>query len=101
MVGGADADLILDDLLVDIKTTKDLSVRRTHLDQLLSYYILHTIGGVNDKPRVRPIKRVGIYFSRHGYMWSVPVDELASRKALADFKKWFVGRYGNGSPLAQ
>lgn len=94
MLGGADADLILDDLLVDIKTTKDLCVRRRFLDQLLCYYTLHTIGGINDKPRVRPIKRVGIYFSRHGYMWSVPLDELASRKALMDFKKWFMGRYG-------
>jgi hypothetical protein len=93
MVGGADADLIMDDLLVDIKTTKDLCVSRRFLDQLLCYYTLHTIGGINDKPRVRPIKRVGIYFSRHGYLWSVPVNELASRKALVDFKKWFVGRY--------
>ena len=94
LVEGADADLIVDDLLLEIKTTKDLGVRREHLDQLLSYYVLHKIGGVNEMPRSRPIKRVGIYFSRHALLWSVPVEELASTRALTGFKRWFEGHYG-------
>ncbi len=95
MVFGADADLIIDDLLLEIKTTKDLCVRREHLDQLLCYYILHKIGGVNDQPRARPIKRIGVYFSRHALLWSIPIKDLAPQRSLSNFKNWFEDRYGN------
>ena len=47
MVGGADADIIIDDTLIDIKVTKHLKLERDYLNQLLGYYTLALIGGIN------------------------------------------------------
>jgi hypothetical protein len=90
MVYGADADLIIDDLLIDLKTTKHLRLEREDLNQLLGYYILSLIGGINDTPRVKPIKRIGIYFARYGVLWSAPVDDFGDSKKFRNFKNWFV-----------
>lgn len=62
IVGGADADLIIGDLLIDVKTTKHLKLDRIYFDQLLCYYILSLIGGVNLESNINPIKNIGVYF---------------------------------------
>ncbi|KKM98827.1 hypothetical protein LCGC14_1153970, partial [marine sediment metagenome] len=38
MVGGADADLVIDGMLIDIKTTKIFQMKREYYDQLIGYY---------------------------------------------------------------
>ena len=43
-IGGADADLILDDLLLDIKVKKDAAIRVEDFHQLVGYYLLYEIG---------------------------------------------------------
>lgn len=90
LVGGADADLILDDLLIDIKATKHLKLDRDYVNQLIGYYVLSLIGGVSTNKRARPIKRVGIYFARHGQLWTVPIKELGDKRKFDDFKDWFI-----------
>lgn len=90
LVGGADADLIIDNTLIDIKVTKELKLERKHLNQVLGYYILSLIGGVNDNPMDRPIENVGIYFARHGELWTVPLIQFGSQQKFQDFKKWFI-----------
>jgi hypothetical protein len=39
LVGGADADLLIDDALIDIKTTKSLKLDRDYFNQIIGYYI--------------------------------------------------------------
>ena len=90
MVGGADADLILDDLLVDIKTTMHLRLERKYFDQLNCYYVLSLIGGINGNPKNKSVKSIGIYFSRHSLMWSASISDLASEEDWKEFKKWFI-----------
>lgn len=90
LVGGADADLILDDMLVDIKTTMHLRLDRSYFDQLLCYYVLSLIGGINGSTKNKSIKKVGIYYSRHGLMWSAAISDLGSDEEWKDFKKWFI-----------
>lgn len=90
LVGGADADLILDDLLIDIKATKHLTLDREYFNQLIGYYVLSLIGGVSTNKQARPIKRVGIYFARHGQLWTIPISELGDKKKFDEFKDWFV-----------
>ena len=46
MVGGADADLILGDTLIDIKTTSSLKFPRSYFLQLIGYYILNDLAGI-------------------------------------------------------
>ncbi|MCS7084467.1 MAG: hypothetical protein RMM53_00215 [Bacteroidia bacterium] len=90
LVGGADADLIVDDTLVEIKTTRRLRVERSYLNQLLGYCILALVGGVNGEKPGPEIRRIGIYFARHGVMWNASLDEFATRKDFLEFKDRFV-----------
>jgi len=90
LVGGADADLIIDNTLIDIKVTKHLKLEREHLNQVLGYYILSLIGGVNDNPQDRPIENIGIYFARHGELWTVPLLQFGDKQKFHDFKDWFI-----------
>lgn len=88
LVGGADADFIIDDMLIDIKTTKNLKFDRDYYNQLVGYYILSKLGGI-DGLNDHKIKKIGIYFSRHGILHSVPVSDIENNSMLSDFIKWF------------
>lgn len=90
LVGGADADLIIDNTLIDIKTSKYLTLERKDLNQILGYYILSLIGGVNDDPEARPIENIGIYFARYGELWTVPLKEFGSQDKFEEVKHWLV-----------
>jgi hypothetical protein len=66
-VGGADADLVLGDTLVEIKTSTDVQKRfRDILYQLLGYVLL-------DYPDEHSIRSVSVYFARHRWQWTAPV----------------------------
>ena len=78
LVGGADADMILDDTLIDIKTTKSLKFTQEMYSQLLGYYALDT--------GKRKITHVGIYFSRYGIYHAVPVP-AGTKKIISWFKE--------------
>ena len=91
LVGGAAADLIIDDTLIDIKTTKNLSFTRKYFNQLMGYYVLFkmrnsTIEGLEHKPWV---KKLGVYYSRFGYLFTFPIKPIISSKALIEFQKCF------------
>lgn len=90
LVGGADADLIIDNTLIDIKTTKDLKLGREELNQILGYYILSLIGGVNDNPDNRPIEKIGLYFARYGELWTLPIQQFGDKRKFEEFKDWFI-----------
>jgi hypothetical protein len=92
LVGGADVDLVLDEVMIDIKTTKFLQMKREYLDQLLGYYVLSRLGGVTGMPEGQTINHLGIYFARHGYLYTFPVEHLASEATFLTFSSWFVSR---------
>ncbi len=92
LVGGADCDLVIDDSLIEIKTTKHFEVKREYFDQLIGYYTLFRIGGVKGLAKGQLIKRLGIYFSRHGYLWLVKVADIVEEKRFSKFMTWFKRR---------
>lgn len=83
LVGGADADLIIDDLIIDIKTVKKAEFKREYFRQLLGYYLLSHIG-LDIK-----INKLGIYFSRHGYLLTIDVKELMKDKPVRQIAEEF------------
>lgn len=95
MVGGADADIILDDTLIDIKVTKHLKLEREYLNQLIGYYILALVGGINNEHKGTLIKKVGVYFARHGILWTVPLSYFGNSKKFDSFKAWFTIYFDN------
>lgn len=92
LVNGADADIIKDDVLIDIKTTKNLEMRRVYFDQLIGYYVLNEIGGIDQLKEKHEIKKLAVYFSRHAYLHLYNVDEIIDKANLQDFIKWFIDR---------
>lgn len=84
LVLGADADLLVDDTLIDIKTTKHLRLTRDYYYQLIGYYALYRIGGI-DGVKNPKIKNIGIYFSRYGILHKIPVSSIATEQELEKF----------------
>lgn len=101
LVGGADADLVAGDALIDFKTTKSFAVRDDHLDQLFGYFLLARRAGVPE------IKRVGVYFSRFGRLRSAETSVWTRRPDFEETERWFFQRArevfgsmsGNGAPI--
>ena len=89
LVGNADADLVLDDVLVDIKCAKHREFFGGVFHQLLGYYILSSIGGVGEPPRPHTINHVGVYYARHGELLTFPVQSFITEDELPNVQKWF------------
>ena len=89
VLGGvkADADLIVDDLLIDIKTSrKDMTPMLPLQDfcQLMGYFALTEVAGTH---RVR---RLGIYYARYGYLFEFPIPRARSGSGGRPvFLEWF------------
>lgn len=94
LVRGADADIIVDDQLIDIKTTKNPGLDRSYVHQLIGYHVLSALQRVHDFEKdyqaTSILKRVSIYFSRHGYMHTMLIDELIEPATFASLAKQFV-----------
>lgn len=68
-VGGADADLIVDGCLIDIKTTKQSAVDSEWIRQIAGYLLL-------DYHDIYRLNSVGLYLARHGMLLSWPVEHF-------------------------
>ena len=99
LVHGADADIILDDKIIDIKTRKDFSLRSSDRYQLVGYYLLLLLDGIGlgskDKPimyaeEISDISVLAIYYSRHGYLRCFPISEMIDRATFPSFAMRFV-----------
>lgn len=94
----SNVDLIIDDKLIDIKTIKDLVLDRRHLHQLVHYYILLSLGGIdvgrkrsiNYFEEVCEVNHICIYFSRHGYLHTMKITDLIKSESFPGFVKWYI-----------
>jgi hypothetical protein len=68
-VGGADADLILDGVLIDLKSTSKCKLTSVILRQLIGYWLL-------DYSDCYALKKVAIYFTRYAAFWTMDISEL-------------------------
>lgn len=101
LVGGADADLVINDTIIDIKTTKKLALDRSALDQVLGYYVLHHIGGVGELNPKPTITKVAIYYARYGYLHVIPLSELIDSTTFPKFVQWFQHRAAEAFPVGR
>lgn len=91
LVGGADGDLIIDDTLIDVKTSKHLLFEREYFNQLAGYYVLSCIGGVDDCAKAK-IRYLAIYYARYGFLHRIAVVDCISESDLPAFLRWFKKR---------
>jgi len=102
MVGGADADFIIDDTLFEIKTTKHLGLRAEYYHQLVGYYALFSLGGISFEPRNRiNITKLAIYYSRHGVVHYIDVNSLLRATDFGAFLTWFKARAKQAYPTEE
>jgi hypothetical protein len=99
LVGGADADLVIDDTIIDIKTTKSLLLDRRSFDQVLGYYILHQIASVGELQPRPNIAKIAIYFSRHAHLHTISISEMINPKTFPAFINWFQRRARQAFPI--
>ena len=92
LVGGADADIVIDDTIIDIKTSKKLELKLRDFQQVIGYYVLHQIGGFGDLQPKPAIKKVAIYFSRYAYLHTLDLQGIISEDTFPDFMLWFKDR---------
>jgi len=99
LVGGADADLIIDDTLIDIKTIKSAGITRQHFNQLIGYYLLSRIEGRID------IRRLGIYSARYSDFICFNISDIIPEEDIERITKWFYDeaykQYGSLYELAK
>ncbi|MDD4051004.1 MAG: hypothetical protein PHR28_03755 [candidate division Zixibacteria bacterium] len=80
VIGGADADLIADHCLWEVKTTVDPRICRFWLYQLIGYVLLDFL----DRYKLH---EVGIYFSRQGEFLRWPIKELMAHLSIPGTKR--------------
>jgi guanylate kinase len=86
LVGGAEADILIDNKLIDIKTTQKLSITRDMFNQIIAYYILGRIGGVSErKINGKNVEQVGFYFARHGILCLFDVKKVINYRILPEY----------------
>lgn len=99
MVGGGDADFVLDDAIIDIKTYKRLELERQDFRQLLAYFMLN----LREGNVYGELNKLGIYYSRFGILftsavptpksgWEVFRNEFETAIVLCD--EWLKGTEG-------
>jgi hypothetical protein len=86
LVGGADADLVIDHRLIDIKVTAEPNVEREMVRQLIVYLILAHCARNEGEP-LPPIHLMQLYFARHGHVWSMPTEPIVTHQAYAEVQR--------------
>jgi hypothetical protein len=90
--GGADADLITGDMLVDFKATERSEVQSRDLDQLLGYYLIARCMRRVD-PTFPVINRLALYFCRHGHLWVEDTTTWTDNPHFSEVEEWFEERF--------
>lgn len=89
-VGGADSDLIIDNKLIEIKAVKSTSKWKEYLKQLIGYFLLLKIGGLDNVSMKIEIDVLSLYFARHARIVDFAVEEIFKTKEnTRKYIKWF------------
>jgi hypothetical protein len=92
LVSGADADLIIDDTIIEIKTVKQVALNSDYFNQAIGYYILSELCENDHIIRKCNISKIGIYFSRYAFLYLIDLDTIIKRNTFLEFKNWFKKR---------
>lgn len=86
LVGGADADILLDDTLLEIKVHgRAKSPQVQWVRQLVGYWLLSAMNGGPEG-----ITHIGLYLARNGEFYRTPMVEIAKHVDLVDLGERFL-----------
>ena len=72
----ADADIVINDTLIDVKTTKNPGYRWKDIAQLVGYYFLNHINAKYGTTESLNFSKVALYKARFGEMETIDLDEF-------------------------
>lgn len=75
LLGGADADIVIDSCLIDIKTVSTTKPELKHIRQLAGYALLANRYGIGLAPEGSKIDPLALYFSRAGHLFRFSLDD--------------------------
>jgi hypothetical protein len=87
-MGGADADLIVGDLLIDVKTSKQDRIQAEDLDQLLGYFLLARQGRRENR-RFPLVRRLGLYYARFAHPVILDGTNWTEHPLFRETETWF------------
>jgi len=97
-IAKGEPDLVIDQMLIDIKTVRDLKLRRSYFDQLLGYYCLSLIERVLYGSGEHTISELCIYYSRYGYLHRIPIRTLSMEEKASKLIGLFL-MHGDSIPV--
>jgi hypothetical protein len=102
LVGGADADFVIDDTLVDIKTTKYFRITPEMVHQLVGYRILLAACEPHGSTAqgAPAITHGAVYFSRHATLERFRYADLIDRQDFPRLAEWLINYVSNSSDEA-
>jgi len=100
LVRGADADFVVDDTLVDIKTTKYFQLTPMMLHQLVGYRMLLAACEEHGSTALGEptVTHGAIYFSRHACLTRFHYAELIKTEDFLKLARWFI-EYVSDDPV--
>lgn len=99
-VGGADADLIWNGHLIEVKTSSRPGFQLRDFQQIVCYYLLHRIAGVGSGMTGGGVNGIGFYLSRAGVRVTWRIEELIGLAQLEEATEWMNG-YLQSKPMYQ
>lgn len=96
-IGGADADLFVDQCLLEIKTTAQPTLDPNYLLQLVGYYALASLGGI-DGCAAADIRWLGVYSARYGRLFRLEADALLPESTRRSVLQLFSQALGLRAP---
>lgn len=96
-VRGVDVDCLCEGCLVTVKTTKQSKFAVNHWRSLIVFATLAEASRraderFSDDYTLPKITKVGLYFARHGYLWTHSTDEIYSHPSYKNFRNWLLPR---------
>lgn len=86
LVDGAEGDLILDDMLIDIKCESAFKWQIKHLRQLIGYWIMASLS-----PSFKPeIRKLGVWNPRYQKLVYIEVKDICTALNMVEFTERFI-----------
>lgn len=87
-VGRFEADLVIDDMLIDLKATDSASLDRRDIDQLLGYFALAEIEGLKGR-RKGGINKLVLYYPRFGDSLVIDLKRDYPQEKIEKYLEWY------------
>lgn len=94
LVGGVDADVLIDSTLIEIKTESQFGYKADHIRQLIGYYILSLL-----TPSFPKIDKLAIFNPRFGRYVYITIDDINSHFDLIGLSERFIDMLLQSSSL--